>query len=348
MKLVLAGGGTAGHVHPALATAVELQRRHPDWEFLFLGTATGLESRLVPEHGFALSLIPRTPLPRRLTADLLRFPIDLIRTVRAVYQALRGADLLIGFGGYVAAPAYIAARLHKIPIVVHEQNAKPGFANRLGARLTSHVAVSFANTILPHALLTGLPLHAKVLDAAATKNRVVSLMHLGLDEDRPLLLVTGGSQGSQRINSAIEACLDDLISDGWQVLHAVGEKNQLPLAKTHYRPVHYLNEMEMAMQAADLLIGRSGAVTCAETLAMKLPAIFVPLPIGNGEQALNAEDQVRIGGAAVISDHLLTPDRLLAAIRGVRPKLAEMTAALERLPQQNGTVNLADLAEEAL
>ena len=149
--MLLAGGGTAGHVNPLLAVADELLRRHPNARLTVLGTAQGLEARLVPEHGLPLALVPRVPLPRRPTLDWFRLPLRLRDAVRAAGAAIdeSGAQVVVGFGGYVATPAYLAARSRKIPVVIHEQNARPGLANRLGARWARSVAVTFPGTSLP-------------------------------------------------------------------------------------------------------------------------------------------------------------------------------------------------------
>lgn len=348
MRFLLAGGGTAGHVHPALATAVELRHRFADAEIIFLGTEQGLEARLVPEAGYELRTIPRTPFPRSIGPTLIKFPISFAKTFIRTRRALHGIDCLVGFGGYVAAPAYVAAKTLGVPIVVHEQNAKPGFANRLGSRLTRHVGVSFANTRLPHAKLVGLPLSPRITSAVTSNNRAGALAHFGLQPDRPVLLVTGGSQGSQRINSAIAGAVKTLIDSGWQILHAVGEKNQLPPVQDHYFPLPYISDMDQALLAADLLIGRSGAVTCAEANVMKVPAIYVPLPIGNGEQALNAVDAVSAGGAVLIPDAEFTTEKLIAVVAQVRPRLSEMKAALQGIGTLGAAALVVDLVEQAL
>jgi len=159
---LLAGGGTAGHVNPLLATADRIVERHPDATVLVLGTREGLEARLVPERGYELLTIPRLPFPRRLGRAAVRFPAALRDSV-AQTQALirdRGVDVVVGFGGYASAPAYLAARRENVPLVVHEANAKPGIANRLGARITKYVGVAFQSTRLPHATLVGMPLRS--------------------------------------------------------------------------------------------------------------------------------------------------------------------------------------------
>ena len=172
-SVLLAGGGTAGHVSPLLALADCLRRRDPSMTVTALGTATGLESRLVPERGYPLLTVPKVPLPRRPSADLLRLPGNLRAAVRAAESAIdeSGAQVVVGFGGNVSTPAYLAARRRGVPIVIHEQNARPGIANRLGARLTRHVATTFRSTQLAHATAIGMPLRREIatLDRAATR-----------------------------------------------------------------------------------------------------------------------------------------------------------------------------------
>ncbi|OPZ53090.1 MAG: UDP-N-acetylglucosamine--N-acetylmuramyl-(pentapeptide) pyrophosphoryl-undecaprenol N-acetylglucosamine transferase [bacterium ADurb.BinA028] len=195
VSVLLAGGGTAGHVSPLLATADALRRRRPDLTVTALGTQTGLEARIVPARGYDLRFVPRVPLPRKPDANLVRFPGALRAGVEAAGRAIdeTGAQVVVGFGGYVSSPAYLAARRRGIPIVVHEQNARPGFANRLGARLTPYVATTFAATHLAHATCIGMPLRREIstLDRAAL--RADARAELGLDADRTTLLVTGGS-----------------------------------------------------------------------------------------------------------------------------------------------------------
>ncbi|MGH8970533.1 MAG: UDP-N-acetylglucosamine--N-acetylmuramyl-(pentapeptide) pyrophosphoryl-undecaprenol N-acetylglucosamine transferase, partial [Actinomycetes bacterium] len=164
MHVVIAGGGTAGHIEPALALADALRRRDPDVGVTALGTARGLDTTLIPARGYELALIPPVPFPRRPSADALRVPGRLRNAVRTARDVLRDkdADVLVGFGGYVAGPAYLAARSAKVPIVVHEANPRPGWANRLGARFTPYVAVSFPGTALAHARFVGLPIRRSI------------------------------------------------------------------------------------------------------------------------------------------------------------------------------------------
>lgn len=173
MRVLLAGGGTAGHTSPLLATADALRRLDPDVEITCLGTSRGLETRVVPEAGYPLELIPPVPMPRRPNADLLKVPVRLrgaVKETLAIVDRIR-PDVIVGYGGYVSVPAYLAARRRKLPLVVHEQNALPGLANKLGARVAGRVAVSFPGTPLPHAEYVGLPLRRMIsqLDRAASR-----------------------------------------------------------------------------------------------------------------------------------------------------------------------------------
>lgn len=308
LHVVVAGGGTAGHVEPALALADALCRLDPTAEVTALGTRTGLEARLVPARGYALAEIDRVPLPRRPTPDLLRVPGRLAGAVRQTRAHLDrvGADVVVGFGGYVALPAYLAARRRRTPSVVHEANARAGLANRVGARLTPHVAAAVPGSGLRGAQVLGIPLRHAVatLDRAALRAEARAAYGLG---DGPVLLVTGGSQGAQRVNAAVVGAAESLQSAGVQVLHVAGPlQADAVRAAVGERPTHhvvgYADRMDLAYAAADLAVCRAGAMTCAELAAVGLPAVYVPLPIGNGEQALNARPLVRAGGGLLVED----------------------------------------------
>jgi UDP-N-acetylglucosamine--N-acetylmuramyl-(pentapeptide) pyrophosphoryl-undecaprenol N-acetylglucosamine transferase len=313
LSIVLAGGGTGGHIEPMLALADALRRRADggvDLRITCLGTSRGMETRLVPARGYDLRLIPPVPLPRKPTLDLFRVPTRVWRAVaqtRAVLEEL-SADVVVGFGGYVALPAYLAARRARVPVVVQEQNALPGLANRIGARLAARVAVTAPNTPLPHAEQVGMPLRTAISSLDRTARRAEARAAFGLDADRPTLLVFGGSQGAASLNRAAVAAADALTAAGVQVLHARGPKNtdvrvaERPAGSAPYVVVDYLERMDLAYAAADLALCRSGAVTVAELSAVGLPAAFVPLPIGNGEQRRNALPVVEAGGGLLVED----------------------------------------------
>jgi UDP-N-acetylglucosamine--N-acetylmuramyl-(pentapeptide) pyrophosphoryl-undecaprenol N-acetylglucosamine transferase len=315
VHVVLAGGGTAGHIEPALALADALRRQDPTVGITALGTERGLETRLVPERGYELGLIPAVPLPRKPTPELITVPGRLRGTIKAAEQILEQAkaDCVVGFGGYVALPGYLAAKRLGVPIVVHEANARPGLANKIGSRYTEFVAVSTPESKLRHARYIGIPLRRSiaVLDRAAV--RAEARAAFGLDANLPTLLVTGGSQGARRINEAVQAVAPSLQRSGVQVLHAVGPKNDLPQfdnmpGMPPYVPVSYVDRMDLAYAAADMMLCRAGAMTVAELSAVGLPAAYVPLPIGNGEQRLNAQPVVAAGGGLLVDDAELTPE----------------------------------------
>jgi UDP-N-acetylglucosamine--N-acetylmuramyl-(pentapeptide) pyrophosphoryl-undecaprenol N-acetylglucosamine transferase len=319
VRVVLAGGGTGGHIEPMLALADALTRRAGseggDLRITCLGTARGMETRLVPARGYELRLIPPVPLPRRLTVDLLRVPGRVRRAVgetRALLAEL-GADVVVGFGGYVALPAYLAAWRAGIPVVVHEQNALPGLANRIGARIAARVGVTMPGTPLPRAEHVGMPLRRALTSLDRAALRAEGRAAFGLDADRPTLLVVGGSQGAASLNRAVTGAADVLTDAGVQVLLARGPKNtdvvvpERPAGRAPFVVVDYLERMDLAYAAADLVLCRSGAVTVAELSAVGLPAAFVPLPIGNGEQRRNAQPVVDAGGGLMVEDADLSP-----------------------------------------
>lgn len=313
-RIVFAGGGTAGHVEPALAVARQWKKAHPDSELIFLGTSSGLEVRLVPEAGFALTLITKVRISRTLSPSLLAIPFSLIRSVAQVYRVLKGTDLLVGFGGYVSGPAYIAARIRRVPIVIHEANARPGIANRLGALFTQHTAIAYpvSGGKLSRALLAGLPLRPDVESAFHNaesdweKARSDAKVRIGFNAAKPLIFIFGGSQGSVAINSVIAGAKSQLGADGYQILHSVGSSNQLPESNNNYKAVSYISDMASAYLAADLIISRSGAVSCSEINTLGRYALFIPLPVGNGEQELNAMSLVADSRAEIVKQRDFT------------------------------------------
>lgn len=364
-RFVLAGGGSAGHVNPMLATAAELRRRRPDAELVLLGTADGLEAELVPAAGFELTVIEKVPLPRRPSTDMLRFPGRWRAATTTAREVVAGAAAVVGFGGYVATPAYLAGRSLGVPIVVHEQNARPGLANRLGARWAAAVGITFEGTPLPKAHLVGLPLRPAIADLV--RDRAVDAggraragaEACGLDPDRTTVLVTGGSLGAARLNATVPVVAAELVEGGAQVLHLTGKSKSTavlelletadPQVREHYHVREYLTAMEQALARADVVVSRSGAGTVSELAALGIPAVYVPLPIGNGEQRLNARPVVSAGGGLLVADAELTPDWLRAHLLPLvtdADQRARMGADAARAGITDGAARLADLVLE--
>ena len=357
IRVLLAGGGTAGHTSPLLATADALRRIDATIQVTALGTARGLEVRVVPEAGYPLELVPPVPLPRRPSPDLLRLPGRLTGALRAALEVVDRLrpDVVVGFGGYVSVPAYLAGRRRKLPLVVHEGNALPGIANKLGARFTAHVATSFPDTPLRNAVYLGLPIRRMIstLDRAALREE--ARRTFGLDTDRPTLLVTGGSQGARRLNQAVSAARPALVAAGVQVLHVTGPAGEVSVTRAPDDPpyvvVPYVDRMDLAYAAADLVVCRAGANTVTEVAAVGLPAVFVPLPIGNGEQELNARPVVAAGGGLLVRDAALTPEWVSATLPTLltnRDRLAAMSAAAADLIPRDADDALARMVLEAV
>ena len=354
--VLLAGGGTAGHISPLLALADCLRRRDPDVAIAALGTQSGLESRLVPARGYELLTVPKVPLPRRPSADLVRLPASLRGAVAAAGRAIdeTGAQVVVGFGGYVSTPAYLAARQRRLPIVVHEQNARPGLANRLGARMTRHVATTFRSTRLHGGVAIGMPLRREITLLDRGARREEALAHFGLAPTWPTVLVTGGSLGAQRLNTAFEARVDALRSAGIQVLHVTGQGKEFEPVSQEPGPPYvvapYVDRMELAYAAADLVVARAGANTVCELTAVGLPAVYVPLPIGNGEQRFNATDVVGAGGGLLVADASLTPawiDSVLVPLMGDPERLRAMASASAGVGERGADELLADMVARA-
>ena len=337
MKIVLAGAGTAGHIEPALAVADAWRKEFPKCEFEFVGTIAGLENILVSGAGFKLSTIPKVTLPRSLTPAGLLAPIRFGQALSKSIQIVSGAQCVVGFGGYVSAPIYLAAALQRIPFVVHEANAIPGWANKFGAFLGGAMAVGKPVKAgkFKSAEVVGLPLKPAIsaaLDIAKSDwpaARSAAKDKLGIKSGKPLLLIMGGSQGSAAINSIVASALSNLVTD-FELLHSVGGKNQLPLATAGYQPVSYIEDVATAYLAADLIIGRSGAITCAEISALGKYAIFVPLAIGNGEQARNADFLIEQGRAELVQQSEFSAQWLIKNISGALAKSQEIMAGNER------------------
>lgn len=340
-SIALAAGGTAGHIEPALCLADEIKRQVPTSGITVIGTDRGLEATLVPARGYRLVQLPAVPMPRRVSSDLIRLPRRVQVATRLAGGELTAAatDVVVGFGGYGALPAYLAARRSRIPLVIHEANAKAGLANRLGARLTSHVYASYPQA-LPGAMAMGLPLRPSIAHLDRKAMRAQARSWFGLPPEGPTLLVFGGSQGAQHINAVIAVALEGLLAAGISVLHAFGTANVPPEKRQGYVPEPFIDRMDLAYAAADFAVTRAGAMTCAELAAVSLPAAYVPLPIGNGEQRMNALPTVRAGGGLLVENRDFTVQWLLATI----PQLLHSDGRIASMGQAAGELGVRDAA----
>lgn len=357
-RVLLAGGGTAGHVSPLLATAEELLVRHPGVQITVLGSAGGIEERLVPAAGLELRVIAKVAFPRRPTGAALRFPGALRNVVSQVGELLDEVDaqVVVGFGGFVSPPAFFAAKRRGIPIVVHEQNARPGLANRAGARLTSHVATTFGSSQLAHSRAIGMPLRSQIstLDRSAT--RAEGREFFGLAPDLPTILVTGGSLGAARLNDTFAQRVQELGAAGIQVLHVTGRGKEFQVeqqapGRPPYVVLPYVDRMDLAYAAADLVVSRAGAGMVCELATVGLPAVFVPLPVGNGEQRLNAAELVAAGGAQLVPDEYFTPEWVDAQLIGLitdGPVMESMAAAARSAGHSRAAADLVTMIEQAV
>jgi len=357
-RFLLAGGGTGGHVNPMLALADAI--KHDDFEnrIWALGTAEGLESRLVPERGYDLLTIERLPFPRRVNAYAFGFLGRFLAAVKQVegYLKEHRVDVVVGFGGYASAPAYLAARRLNIPIVVHEANALPGMANRWASRFAAATAVAFSNTRLRNLTFVGMPLRHEIemlaQNGVSAEQRANARKTFGLQGDSPTLLVTGGSLGARSINETVEASRQLLSAAGIQVLHIVGEKSPLePIATKDYVRLAYCDQMDLAIAAADFAVARAGASTVSEFTAIGLPSCYVPYPVGNGEQKYNVADVVAAGGSLTVADVDFKPDYvsgvLIPEISNSR-ELSKMAAAAKSVGVSDGSHRLLALIKQVL
>lgn len=316
-KIFFAGAGSAGHVEPALAVAQWLRENTLGIEVHFLGTLGGLETSLVPAANFPLHLIDKVPFPRHFNRQLLTWLGRFRAALESTQKLMTGADLVIGFGGYVAAPAYLSARRAGIPIIAHEANAKMGLANRVAKICGAKMLYAFGEREVD---TVGIPLRVSIVNLALLQRaerevaKKAALRHLNLDPDALTILVFGGSLGSAKFNETIAAAQPEICRRGFQIIHAVGAKNQLPQSQGGYLAVPYIDDMALAYSAADLVIARSGAVTVTETGVLGIYSLYIPLPIGNGEQAENAKAVTHAGGGESLKNKEFTPDWLLSNI----------------------------------
>lgn len=355
---LIAGGGTGGHVYPALAVAHELVRRgHAPETLVFVGTKRGLEAQAVPDAGFGIELLPgrglrRALTPRALVANIVAIcaaTVACIRALRVVGRARPRA--VLGVGGYASLPCVVAGWLRRVPLVVHEQNVAPGLTNRIAARLGARAAVSLPDTPIAGAVLTGNPIRPEILGVVPQP------------ESPPLVAIVGGSLGARRLNDAALALYEQ-----WRdrsdvaVWHVSGRRDhdtctkrleamRRPDDRLVYTLVEYEEQMSKLYTRASLMVCRSGAVTVAELAATRMPAVLVPFPgATDHHQERNAAALVRAGAAVGVDDSALDGARLaseLDALLGDPDRRRELSVAIGAFAMPDAAGRVADLVEEA-
>ncbi|HEU4886989.1 MAG TPA: undecaprenyldiphospho-muramoylpentapeptide beta-N-acetylglucosaminyltransferase [Thermoanaerobaculia bacterium] len=356
--LMVAGGGTGGHIYPAIAIAREFLARDVTRKVVFVGTQRGLEKTIVPKAGFPLEFIDVAGLKGmrglNLLRSVVRLPLGFIQAWKHVGR--HRPSVVLGVGGYSSGPVLVAAALRGIPTIIHEANAFPGLANRVLARWTTAVAVAFAEA-LPRmkrkdGVVTGNPIRQEFFDLGAKHRQPTT-------DNRQRLLIFGGSQGSRVLNDAMTGALLFLarLKDTLQIVHQTGP-NELAKVQTAYqqsafanaRVVPYLDPMADEIAAADLVVSRAGAMTIGELSAIGRAAILVPFGAAtNNHQELNARVVEKAGGAIVITESELSPERLAGAISEVLadPQRSQrMGAAAKQLAIPDATKSIVDLIEK--
>lgn len=368
MNVMLSGGGTGGHIYPALAVAEAIRQKYPDSRLVYVGNVDGMEHELAKEAGYEF-------IPVSVAGFKGRGPLQMLQMLYKNWRGLAEAkallrqfhpDLVIGTGGYACGPLLLeATRLH-IPTLLHEQNAIMGKTNKILSRHVNKICLTFPIANLPDAVsakceLTGLPVRRAILETDTAAAR----QHLGLAVDKPVLVVTGGSQGARHINQAMAELWPELLAAGVQIVHITGEKlfdetaqlarqNGLPVdpktqqAKDGFLLLPYLHHMEYALAAADLVISRAGASFLAEVMALGRAAILVPYPYAAGNhQVYNAQALVEAGAALLIEDAALSAQSLRQALQkalfdiNLREKMAANSAALGKREAATAIIGVA-------
>jgi len=356
-SIVIAGGGTGGHVYPGLALAAAIRERRPDARIVFIGTARGMEAHAVPAAGFDLETIAVLPWARTLGARRFLSPATALRATVQAARILRRrrAQVLASMGGYASLPAALAARLLGIPIVVHEQNAIPGRANRIASRFTRRIAVTFAESasLLAHAgaaRVTGNPIRAEIATLDRSALRHDALAAFGLKAGKTTILVTGGSQGAKRLSEAARALAARWAQDDRMQILLIAGRGEARESAGLIREIEFTDRMNLAYAAADLVVCRSGA-GIMEVAAAGLPAVLIPYPYARDDhQRANARVLERAGGALVLDEPAATPERLAETIGTLVADHAgreRMASAMRAFARPDAAADLAAMVLDA-
>ncbi len=366
MRVLVTGGGTGGHIYPAVAIAKGIKVQNPEAEILFVGTAKGMEADIVPKAGLPFRTVTVEGLARKVSFRAL---VTLLKTAKGCFEAYKiirefQPTAVIGTGGYVCGPVVLIAGLLNIPTLIHEQNAYPGVTNKLLARFVKKVAVTFPESkkyFSPKAdiIVTGLPVRPEI----QTADREKSIQSLGLNRDKFTVLVAGGSRGARSINKAAAGVIARLCSqDGIQVIHMTGQTGYdetvadfktagIDLVNCgNITVTPYLYNMDEALAAADLIVCRAGAASIAEIAVRGVPSILIPYPYSTeNHQEHNARALAEKGAAIMILDKELTGESLWEAVRNLfanRARLASMAAAAKQLGKPGALTELLRLVNQ--
>jgi len=361
-RVLLVGGGTAGHVEPALAVGdwlLNSASQNIEITCEFIGTRGGIENDLVPAAGLKMHHIVKSPLPRRLTPKALLWPIKFATAFLQALRIVKSADLVLGFGGYVSAPCYLAAKFAKVPLFIHEANALPGWANKLGARFAAQTLIAFPSTSTTEqafegAKLVGMPIREEIFEISKLSKLEragvweKTYRELGIDRSKRTIFVFGGSLGARSINNAIADALPELLNSGYNVIHGVGRGNLLPKALPGYVPLAYITNMAQMYLASDLIISRGGAISCAEIAASNSYALIVPLAIGNGEQIANAQELIAKGAGQLCLNADFTGRWLLSNIEGLMAEAIAWKSEVREAQSDPAAAKIGELVLENL
>ncbi|MDF2523829.1 MAG: murG [Clostridiales bacterium] len=367
MKAILTGGGTGGHIYPAVSIAREIQSRYKNAEIIFVGTEKGLESKIIPKEGFALKTIKVRGFERRLTLKNLiavKEAAFSIGSARKIIKAFK-PDIVIGTGGYVCGTVMLAAAMMGIPTVIHESNAFAGMTNKLLVRFVDIIALNFeeASKYFKNSkkvVVTGNPIRTDIFDI--TKNE--GMRELGFDEKIPLVFITGGSRGARKINQSIMALAEECSNNNsFQLLHMTGDTQytsvmqyykdrKIPTDSSRIKVVPYLHNMPYALAASDIIISRCGAMTLSEITALGKPSILIPFPYAaDNHQEYNARALEKKGAAIVMLEKDLTQEDLkdnVLKLLNDKKKLEQTALNSKKLGVRNATEKIGELISELL
>lgn len=344
MKVLLSGGGTGGHVYPAIAIANRIKEEHPEAEIVFVGTAKGIESEIVPKYGYELKTVTVQGFKRKIDFDNVKRVFKLFKGLEQSRKVVKKfkPDLVIGTGGYVSGPVLFNASMNKVPTVIHEQNSFPGVTNKILAKMVTKVLTSFEDShqrfpegTRDKLVLTGNPVRKEILMARKNSAR----RNLGITEDKKMVLCYGGSGGSEDINNAMRLVIENMVKDDIAFIFATGKyyyeefSNSISdiQLKPYQRVVPYLEDMANALAASDLVIGSAGAISLAEITALGKPSIIIPKAYtAENHQEYNAKSIEKQGAGIAILEKDLTPQNLnetVFKLLGDKEKLIDMANA---------------------